>query len=261
MNSTLLNHFLQKKDQIKSHLTTYNTAEPFPHIVIDDFLPLEVAERILTNFPDKNFKDFNQPDYKKFQQKKLGQVQKSYFVNIDPWLRYILYEFNSMAFLDYLENLTGIKGLIPDAHYQGGAFHSILTGGKLAVHADFNVDKKRNLRRCINVLIYFNKDWKDEYEGHLELWDEAMQACQKKIAPIFNRCVIFNTTSTSYHGHPVPLACPENRTRKSIALYYYVADAGVFDNRVKAHTTLWKERPGESNSKINSFLAAIFRKK
>jgi len=261
MHSKLLNHLLNKKDQIKEKQLAYNTAKPFPHIIIDNFLPIEVAEQILKTFPNKNSKDFNQPDYKKFQQKKLGQVQKSYFVNIDPWLRYILYELNSMVFLDYLENLTGIKGLIPDPHYQGGAFHSILSGGKLAVHADFNVDKKRSLRRCINVLIYLNKDWQDEYEGHLELWDEEMKACEKKIAPIFNRCVIFNTTSTSYHGHPTPLACPEDRTRKSIALYYYVADAGIFDNRVAAHTTLWKERPGESSGKINNFLSTIFKRK
>ena len=241
MENKLLLHFLTQKEQVKSEQKSYQNANPFPHIILDDFLPTTIAEQILSHFPNSNFQDFNQPDFKTFQQRKLGQVQKSYFANIDPWLRYIMYELNSMAFIEYLQNLTGIKGLIPDPHYNGGAFHTILPGGKLAIHADFNVDQKRKLRRCINVLIYFNKDWKDEYEGHLELWDEGMKNCKEKIAPKFNRCVIFNTTSTSYHGHPKPLACPPNRTRKSIALYYYVVDERLFTNQLQPHSTLWQE--------------------
>jgi len=260
METQLLQHFLSIKETAANSQNQYQTAHPFPHIAIDDFLPERIAEQILALFPGKDFVDFNQPDYKKFQKKKLGQIQKSYFVNIDPWLRYILYEFNSMAFLDYLEQLTGIKGLIPDPHYQGGAFHTILSGGKLAVHADFNVDSKRKLRRCLNVLLYFNKDWEDSYNGHLELWDEEMQECQVKIAPVFNRCVIFNTTSTSYHGHPTPLSCPENRTRNSIALYYYVADAGIFDAKIKAHSTLWKTTAAEQKT-IGGFFSSIFKSK
>jgi len=241
MESRLLNHFIESKEEAFSLQKTYNQANPFPHIVIDNFLPETVAEKILNLFPTRDFADFNQPDHKNYQKSKLGQIQKSYFINIDSWLRYILYEFNSMAFLEYLENLTGIKGLIPDPHYKGGAFHSILPGGKLALHADFNVDKQRKLRRCLNVLVYFNKNWKDSYNGHLELWDDQMIACQQKISPTFNRCVIFNTTSNSYHGHPEPLACPDYIDRKSIALYYYVADAGIFDKSVQPHSTLWKQ--------------------
>ena len=261
MESQLLQHFLSLKDSAINLQKVYHTARPFSHIIIDDFLPEIIAEKVLSLFPDRDFVDFNQPDYKKFQKKKLGQIQKSYFINIDPWLRYVLYEFNSMAFLDYLENLTGIKGLIPDPHYEGGAFHSSLPGGKLAIHADFNVDRKRKLRRCLNVLLYFNKDWKDSYNGHLELWDEQMRECQVKIAPIFNRCVIFNTTSTSYHGHPIPLSCPENRTRKSIALYYYVADAGIFNKNIKAHSTLWKSTAAEEQKTIGGFISSIFKRK
>ena len=197
MESVLLQHFIGQKESARSLKREYKRANPFPHIVIDGFLPDEIAEKVLQLFPEKNFKDFAQPEYDDFQVKKLGQVQKSYFLNIDPWLRYIIYEFNSMAFLEYLEMLTGIKGLIPDPHYRGGAFHSILPGGKLAVHADFNVDRRRKLRRCLNVLIYLNKDWPDDYGGHLELWNEDMTVCEKKVAPLFNRAVIFNTTSTS----------------------------------------------------------------
>lgn len=241
MTSELLEYFVIQKDKIKERSIEYLHADPFPHIVLDNFLPLSVAEKILDLFPDKDFEDFVRPEFGTNQVGKLGQVQKSYFLNIDPWLRYILYELNSMVFLDYLTNLTGYHGLIADPHYKGGAFHTILPGGKLDIHADFNTDKKRKLRRCLNVLIYFNKDWKDAYNGHLELWDKNMSKCVQRISPAFNTAVIFNTTSDSYHGHPKPLACPDDMTRKSIALYYYVATKEVFDVEDVKHSTLWQQ--------------------
>ncbi len=144
-----------------------------------------------------------------------------------------------MAFVNFLQLLTGIHGLIPDAYFHGGAFHQMLPGGKLDVHADFNVDEERKLRRRINVLVYFNKAWKDEYGGHLELWDKDLSECKQKIAPLFNRAVIFNTSSTSYHGHPRPLTCPKGMTRKSLAFYYYQSDPEVFKKDF-AHNTLWQ---------------------
>ena len=217
----------------------YKSADPFAHVIIDDFLPTNIAEKILSLFPNQEFSGFKQPDFENHQVKKLGLVQKSYFDNIDSWLRDTLFHFNSLVFIDFLEKVTGINGLIPDPHFSGGAFHQILPGGKLGIHADFNIDKKRRLKRRINVLIYFNQNWRDEYHGHLELWDKDMKTCVHKIAPIFNRCVIFNTSSSSYHGHPIPLACPQGMTRKSIALYYYTSDPTAFDDQV-AHSTLWR---------------------
>ena len=95
------------------------------------------------------------------------------------------------------------------------------------------------LKRRINVLIYLNKGWKPEYNGELELWSGDMQERVVSIAPTFNRCVIFNTSTNSYHGHPVPLATPEGVTRKSIALYYYTSDESIFDQQSR-HPTLWQ---------------------
>jgi hypothetical protein len=43
----------------------------------------------------------------------------------------------------------------------------------------------------------------------------------KKIQPIFNRCVIFETCKGSFHGHPEPLKCPASVKRRSLALYYF----------------------------------------
>ena len=144
--------------------------------------------------------------------------------------------------LQFLEKLTGIAELIPDAYFTGGGLHQIERGGKLEVHADFNKLKGWNLERRINLLLYLNRDWKDKFGGHLELWNRQMTKSIRKVSPIVNRCVIFNTESDAYHGHPHPLRCPEGQTRKSMALYYYTN--GRTDQRtVEPHSTLFQERP------------------
>jgi hypothetical protein len=98
-------------------------------------------------------------------------------------------------------------------------------------------------------LIYLNKDWQEEYGGYLELWNTEMTECGQRILPIFNRCVIFNTTDFSYHGHPDPLNCLEGQTRKSLALYYY-SNGRPREELSDFHWTTWHERPNEKIGKI-----------
>jgi hypothetical protein len=117
-------------------------------------------------------------------------------------------------------------------------------GGHLSVHADFNYHQRLHVERRINVLIYLNKDWKDEYGAQLELWDTDMKSRVKSYVPAFNRCVIFNTTSDSNHGNPQPVNHPDGVSRRSIALYYYTA---TWNNTKRKHTTHFRVRPGETN--------------
>jgi Rps23 Pro-64 3,4-dihydroxylase Tpa1-like proline 4-hydroxylase len=166
-------------------------------------------------------------------------------------IRDILYFFNSRPMLGFLEDLTGIRGLIPDPYFTGGGVHQIKPGGFLEVHADFNLNNKLKLDRRLNVLLYLNQDWKEGYGGHFELWSKDMSASVRKILPLFNRCAIFSTTSTSYHGHPTPLSCPPDRTRKSIAIYYY--SNGRPEEEVKeGHDTLFQARVGASKFHMDS---------
>ncbi|HBS32523.1 MAG TPA: proline hydroxylase, partial [Parvularcula sp.] len=71
--------------------------------------------------------------------------------------------------------------------------------------------------------------------------DEKMERCVKTIVPEFGRCVVFSTTGESFHGHPAPVAHPEGKPRRSIALYYYTA-TWTADSR--AWTTQFKARKG-----------------
>jgi hypothetical protein len=223
----------------------YQTAEPFPHVVIDDFLPPEALRRVADNFPKAGDIAWHQSTNPR--QKKLAAEDET---QIDDRARWLLYQLNSATFMKFLEMLTSIEGLIPDPYFAGGGLHQIEPGGYLKIHADFNRHPKFGLDRRLNLLLYLNEDWQEEYGGHLELWNQEMTRCVHRILPIFNRCVIFNTTDSSYHGHPEPLTCPTGMTRKSLALYYYSngrPDVEIADE----HGTLVKPRPGERIAGLN----------
>ena len=227
---------------------SYAAGRPFPHIVIDDFLPEWVLDAVLEEFPKPNadWFAFDSPLERKLASKD-GSI-------MGEATRHLLYEFNSAPFIDFLERLTGIDALVPDPHLEGGGLHQIEPGGHLKVHADFNRHPRTGLARRLNALIYLNRDWKPEYGGALELWSRDMTTSEAQILPLFNRCVVFSTTDTSFHGHPEPLRCPEGETRKSIALYYYSKDDPA-EAAGGDHNTLFQSRPGEALPSIEELTA------
>jgi 2-oxoglutarate-Fe(II)-dependent oxygenase superfamily protein len=238
----------------RTHRDSYVRAEPFPHIVMDDFFPPEVLEDVLKEFPNRHEQRW-QESANVYTQNKFS-LQNDW--KMPPGIRHFIFQLNAALFLQFLEQLTGIDGLIPDSHLLGGGLHQSERGGKLGVHADFNWHKKLKLDRRINILIYLNKHWKEEYGGHLELWSKDMQRRVHKILPVFNRCVIFNTTDYSFHGHPDPLTCPEDRSRRSIALYYY-SNGRPAEEISPAHSTLYKDRPGERVQKPQTWKDTVVK--
>lgn len=207
---------------LSSFQEKYKNNESFPYIVLDNFLNLEIAEKALKNFP--SLEDAGWIHYKHYNENK-GGLNKLDLIPKD--IGSIISELNSDKFVKFLSELTGIENLISDPTLEGGGIHQSKKGGFLNIHADFTAHPhKSSLKRRVNLLIYLNKEWKDEYEGKLELWTKDMKRCFKEISPIFNRCVIFNTDEKSFHGHPKALNCPDNVTRKSIALYYFTEENG-----------------------------------
>lgn len=239
----------------QSLASSYTQATPFPHIVIDNFLPENLIDCIHANFPAEqtNAEMLYERGYKGQHKRQINPNQCS------PQLKNIFAAFNSAAMLQFLEKLTGIDGLIPDPYFVGGGLHETKTGGFLGVHADFRINKKLHVERRINAIIYLNKDWQEEYGGNLELWDTQMKACVKKVLPVYNRCVIFNTDKDSNHGHPEPLTSPEHISRKSIALYYYTSSNAIYaDNqRNKTH---YKPRPKDRLS-LKYYMNKLIKKK
>ncbi len=214
----------------------YRHASPFPHIVIDNLLDAEMLRSIAGNYPSLDGKQFFDRDQERL---KYQFPAKEIAFGMT---RNLLAELNGEAFHGFLEEMTGITGLIADPYFAGGGLHLTRRGGHLSVHADFNIHGVMNVERRLNLLVYLNDDWHGEYGGELELWDKAMASCVKSVSPVLGRAVVFNTSLDSYHGQPQPLTCPEDRDRRSIATYYYTALNDI--SGVKQRTTTFQPRPG-----------------
>lgn len=226
----------------QARMDAYAFAEPFAHAVMDDFLPADMTEALLAHFPaDPKAHD-------KVYEKGYGGTHKRQIspYDCDAYLRAAFAFFNSAQFIRFIEGITNIQGLIPDPYFSGGGLHETSSGGLLGIHADFQVNEGLQLFRRVNVLIYLNKDWQEAYGGKLELWDKAMTKKVVDVAPVFNRCVIFNTDADSFHGHPDPLTTPPHITRKSIALYYYKAQT-IQNQSGESRHTLYVARPHDDD--------------
>jgi hypothetical protein len=221
----------------------YRENQPFPHIGIDDFFDDAIIRKLVSEFPGEYDASWNRTflDAGTYEEQKLGLDRLEDF---PPFIQHFVNALNSRVFVDFIERLTGIQGLIPDPYLSGGGMHMIPRGGRLAVHADFNTHKEMNLDRRVNFLLYLNYDWNPEWGGALELWDKDVKVKGKSYLPIANRVVVFTTTDTAFHGHPDPLTSPKGKYRRSIAMYYY-SNGRPEDERSETHTTIFKRRPNE----------------
>jgi Rps23 Pro-64 3,4-dihydroxylase Tpa1-like proline 4-hydroxylase len=223
----------------ESYAKSFATATPFPHVVMDGLFPQQTLDEVLKEFPEPS----DRSDWIRLYDETSAKLAMPHDWTMGPSTRHLLNQLNSAAFVSFLEHLSGIEGLIPDPHYAGGGLHQMERGGYLKVHADFNRHGRLYLDRRLNVLLYLNRDWEDEWGGQLELWDTAMTSCVQRISPIFNRMVVFVTTDLSYHGLPDPLKCPPGVTRRSLATYYYTNGRPEHE-RSPMHSSLYQRRPG-----------------
>lgn len=222
----------------------YQSNAPFPHIVLDNFLEENVANRIIkeiksdvewipsssvfTNVKDEDKKELNKyyaPSNLSVSEDSLNRLK------LNSPSTYSVLSYLQKNALDFFSRISNVDDLIGDKTFNGAGLHKITGGGRLDVHIDFNKNwLDRGLYRRVNLFIYLNEDWKSSYNGFLELWNTNPWRCERKIAPIFNRAVIFNSSKYSYHGHPIPLSCPEDVARYSIAQYYYTESVNLNDD-------------------------------
>ncbi|WP_309087821.1 2OG-Fe(II) oxygenase [Phenylobacterium sp.] len=224
---------------VESWAQAYQAADPFPHIVLDDLFEPATLRRVTAEIPSPLAStSLFTADVKHLQERKFAWRDVP---ALGPESTRLIAFLNGKPFLEFLSALTGIPGLVPDPYMWGAGFHQILRGGKLAIHADFNIHPVTQLYRRVNLLLYLNEGWEADWGGDLELWNASMDACVQKVSPLFNRTVIFSTTDVSFHGHPEPMTCPEDKVRRSLALYYYTYERLPHD----PHSTLWRDRPDD----------------
>ncbi|MDC1494508.1 2OG-Fe(II) oxygenase [Planktomarina temperata] len=230
---------------------TWKNASPFAHCVFNNFLIGNSALEISNGFPEtlaKTGKDLRAPKKHKDVNLKTGTSninlmtasQKQFFEEVF-----------SDEFIRFLEDLTGISPLYPDFDLAGGGLHEIYRGGYLNVHADFNFHPTTKKLRALNLILYLNPNWETDWFGQLELWPELLDSDPVKIEPIINSAALFNTTETSWHGHPKPLNCPEEISRRSLAVYYYTDWPNGLEQRAK---TLYVLTPDQKIDLVNDLM-------
>jgi len=216
----------------------YRSGTPFPHIVIDDVLTPAAFARAVKEFPAttdefwKGYLHVNETKYSNTEPETWGST-----------LRGIAEDFCSPRFVEFLQDLSGIEDMLPDWSMDGGGLHQTLRGGHLNIHADFSSHHTHeNWARRVNILLYLNEEWHDDWGGQLELWDKDMTTCQAKVTPKGNRMLVFTTSLDSFHGHPEGLTCPEGEARRSMALYYFTEE----EHAVRRSTN-YQPRPQDGN--------------
>ncbi|MDH4467722.1 MAG: 2OG-Fe(II) oxygenase [Bacteriovoracaceae bacterium] len=244
----------EKIIQAKTDQQFFN--EPYKHIVIDNFFPEEVAHKALENFTSIDSQIWEKNNDIDIEIK-LRTTWKSEF-DIPEGSLEVVRILNSSIFLEAMSERMGIKKLIPDPYFTGGGLNAMMPGGILDVHVDGNYHDATGLNRRMNAILFLNKNWESHWKGEFCIYDTTGLNCIKKIGPIFNRLVIFNSHDLSFHGVPEIVNFPEGDFRKSIILYYYTKDSCP-ENQIVVkdpHSALWvkknlHDKKGNKSRKFN----------
>jgi Rps23 Pro-64 3,4-dihydroxylase Tpa1-like proline 4-hydroxylase len=214
----------------------YAGGAPFPHIVLDDFLVPSLAEQIAVELSACETKDWLHDDHSEQVLKRTMDDPDQLPSATASALRYL----NSDHACRFFSALTGIDNLRPDPSYLGGGVHVSMPGGRLGVHADFNLHPKTGMHRRVNALIFLNDGWDPSWHGQLELWSKDLAHPEVTVDPILNRMVAFTITEDAFHGVPEPIACPPDRKRFSLALYYYTKERPE-EEKAPFHWAAWQQ--------------------
>ena len=251
--SKYLGNWIHNKDNFKNK---FLCAEPFEHVIIDDFLNNDYADKIANLFPD---------DLSKWH-KYCNPIEVKYAydnINVLPAdLKDYFYMMSCDQFIDIVKTVTNITDLEYDPYLHGAGLHRHGTHGKLDIHLDYEKHPYSGKERRINVILFLSKDWKEDWNGASELWNKDVSACVQKTHIKFNRAIIFKTNDISWHGMPDKIICPENTYRSSLA-YYYVSplcsNKAETEYRMKAAYTKRPQDPYDEN-KLELFKIRTIRR-
>lgn len=221
--------------QTDDYAKGFAEAKPCRHIVIDEFIDREIADKAFQNFPKMEEMD----TLKDFRQYK---AQDPAIDKFHPIFGEIIFQqLHSERFLKIISKITGIFDLIGDNQLYAAGLAQGGNGSFLNIHIDNSSHPATNYYRRLNLLLYLNKNWTEEKGGDLEIWSPDMSQ-SVAILPVFNRMVIFATDKQSWHGYR-RVNTPDGDTRKSINIYYFTEQSP--DNTDYYHITSFRARKDE----------------
>lgn len=210
--------------EVEALHTSFRAAQPFPHVVIDNFLDADRCRRIV----EEDYGDVGSPRWtyhRHYSQKTYSRTDATTY---GAAALSVVQQLSAPPFLRFMSRLTGIDGLFPDPMLEDGGLTASGTGGFANIHTDLTVHPARHTwMRRVNLLLYLNESWPSSYNGALELWDQDVRHCIRRIPPLFNRCLIFEVSDRALHGYPERMQCPPDNPRKCLALYYFTAETVV----------------------------------
>lgn len=239
-----LDRMRRERDSLRS---AYEAAKPYSHVVMDGFFDEVLLDRIVTDFPRRDSRDWINYD----TPHETKQTSRG-IAGLSPFTQLLFLQLCSESFLQHIRYITGFSDLVMDPIFHGGGLHESVRGGWLNIHADWTKHPALPLTRRLNLIIYLNRDWDLSWGGELELWHPDAKTCGAKVPPLFNRAVLFPTTSETLHGFPTPLACPADRTRKSISVFYWSPDPDAL--KEGAYITFL---PGKKRTRMRAFLHSL----
>lgn len=244
------------QDFARRYASTYSSADPYKHIVIDNLVPEALAHACMKELQAKHYLPSSSASgassFWKSRSTPMGakRGRGGYPENTQaevfgPSTVRLFDFFQSRRFVAFLETLTGIRNLTADSRMFGGGPFSIVNGGFLSLHTDFNkhqtcqkgllpIPNNEPIPGCrvvtpgwrrLNLLMYLNEGWREEWGGSFELWETdprySFLQYSKKVLPLLNRIAIFSVTDVSIHGHLDSVNHPHGEARKSLSFYYY----------------------------------------
>lgn len=214
-------------------------SRPVPNFCVDNFLEQGFADEVAACFPSFDFARQHGTTFTSDYEK--GKYQLTDPALYPPPLRTLHETLSSQPFLDIMSMVMDIPKLVDDPTLAGAGLHQTRKRGKLGVHIDFNYHKKLDLHRRLNILLYLNPRWKEDWGGQIELWNKDVSVCEHSFVPKFNRCVVFETNEVSFHG-VADIKCPDEEVRRSYAAYYYTKEPPAHWDG-ESHGTIFKPRP------------------
>ena len=200
------------------------------YVAIENFFTEEWANKLHDDFPlpgttDAPWKKFDDPVEKRFIMWNIEQI---------PSIVDTIKSVHSSTFINIVEKITGFEDIIIDPCYKHATgIAAYPRDGKLSIHLDVNINMESRAQRVCNLLVYLNKDWKDEYNGNLQVGDTPY-TCKDIVAPHWNTAIIMENSPVSYHGLPKRLKCPDGYFRKNLAIYYSCIASETADMRFRS---------------------------